>query len=184
MRKIKEVLRLLWDQRRSAREVAKSCSISRITVGEYERRAKAAGLSWPLPEVDDGTLEVLLFPPPPNIAPDDRPLPDWDRIDKELRRKGMTRLLLWQEYRANHRDGYRYTRFCELFHDWRGAQGLSMRQTHLAGEKAFVDYAGQTVPWIDSISEQRSAEAVQSGTRHSGQTPWVGGVIEGQVVTD
>lgn len=159
MRKIKEVLRLLWDQRRSARDVAKSCSISRTTVGEYERRALAAGLSWPLPEVDDGTLEVLLFPPPPNIAPDDRPVPDWNEVDKELRRKGVTRLLVWQEYRAEHPDGYSYTRFCELFHDWRGVQGLSMRQTHLAGEKAFVDYAGHTVPIVDPrTGETRDAQ--------------------------
>lgn len=149
MRKIREVLRLLWDQRRSAREVARSCGLARSTVKEYERRALDAGLAWPLPEVDDGALENLLFPAPPDLAPHERPLPDWDRVDKELRRKGVTRLLLWQEYRAADSDGYSYTRFCELFHDWRGLQGLSMRQTHLAGEKAFVDYAGQTIPIVD-----------------------------------
>lgn len=152
MRKIREVLRLLWDQRRSARDVAKSCSLARSTVREYERRAKEAGLSWPLPEVDDGTLEALLFPPPPSIAPDDRPLPDWNAVDKALRQKGMTRLLLWEQYRAANPDGYSYTRYCELFHDWRGIQGLSMRQTHLAGEKTFVDYAGPRVQIVNPVT--------------------------------
>ncbi len=151
MRKIREVLRLLWDQGRSIREVARSCALARSTVGEYERRAVAAGLGWPLPEVDDAGLEALLFPPAPIIAPDQRPLPDWHALDLELRRKkGVTRMLLWQEYRAQHPDGYSYTRFCELLQEWRGLQGLSMRQAHLAGEKVFVDYAGVTVPIVDA----------------------------------
>jgi len=120
--------------------------LARSTVKEYERRALEAGLSWPLPDVDDGILEARLFPPPPNVTLDDRAVPDWDREDKELRRKGVTRMLLWQEYRAKHSDGYSYTRYCELFHEWRGLQGLSMRQMHLAGEKGFVDYAGHTIP--------------------------------------
>lgn len=149
MRKIREVLRLLWDQGRSARDVAVSCSLARSTVKEYERRALEAGLSWPLPDVDDGVLEAHLFPPPPNVTPSERAVPDWDREDKELRKKGVTRLLLWHEYRAVNPDGYSYSRYCELFHEWRGLQGLSMRQTHVAGEKVYVDYAGQTVPIVD-----------------------------------
>lgn len=149
MRKIREVLRQLWDARRSAREVAQSCGLARSTVKEYERRALAAGLVWPLPEVDDGALEGLLFPPPPVVPAEERGLPDWDRVDRELRRKGVTRALLWQEYRAANPEGYSYTRYCELFGAWRGLQGLSMRQTHRAGEKAFVDYAGMTVPITD-----------------------------------
>ena len=152
MRKIREVLRLLWGQGRSAREVAKSCGLARSTVREYERRALDADLSWPLPDVDDGTLETRLFPPPPDVASDDRPVPDWDKVDKALRKKGMTRLLLWQQYRAANPDGYSYTRYCEMFHDWRGAQGLSMRQSHLAGEKVFVDYAGVTVDIVNPVT--------------------------------
>jgi len=149
MRKIKEVLRLLWDQDRSAREVAVSCSLARSTVKEYERRALGAGLSWPLPAVDDGTLEALLFPPPPPVANRLRPDPDYDLVDRELRRKGVTRQLLWQEYRAANPNGFAYSKFCDGLRDWRAVQGLSMRQTHLAGEKGFVDYAGQTIPVVD-----------------------------------
>ena len=154
MRKIREVLRLLWSEGRSAREVALSCGLARSTIGEYERRAVDAGLSWPLPDADDATLEARLFPPPPTLPMEERPLPDWDRVDKELRRKGVTRWLLWQEYRAAHPDGYSYTRYCELLQEWRGAQGLSMRQVHRAGEKAFVDYAGATI----SITDPRTGE--------------------------
>jgi len=135
MRKIREVLRLLWDQERSAREVAASCGLARSTVKEYERRAIQAGLSWPLPDVDDGVLENSMFPPAPNIAAAERPAPDYDWLDRELRRKGVTRQLLCQEYRAANPDGFAYSKFCDGLRDWRVAQGLSMRQTHLAGEK-------------------------------------------------
>jgi transposase len=160
MRKVREVLRLLWDQRRSAREAARSCGLARSTVKEYERRALEAGLSWPLPSVDDAALEGLLFPPPSaEVTPLERPLPDWDWVDRELRRKGVTRWLLWQEYRAANPDGYSYTRYCELFGEWRGRQGLSMRQTHAAGEKVFVDYAGQTLGIVDrQTGEVRDAQ--------------------------
>jgi transposase len=160
MRKIREVLRLLWDQGRTAREVAKSCSLARSTVKEYERRAIEAGLEWPLPDVDDAALEGALFPPPPAlVGPVDRSLPNWDWVDKELRRKGVTRGLLWREYRGSNPDGYSYTRYCELFQAWRGLQGLSMRQTHIAGEKVFVDYAGQTLPIVDrETGEVREAQ--------------------------
>lgn len=121
MRKIREVLRLLWDQERSVREVVKSCLLARSTVSEYERRASAAGLAWPLPTEDDAVLEALLFPPAPSVAAASRPLPDWDLVDRELkRRKGVTRALLWEEYRAANPVGYSYTRYCELFQEWRG----------------------------------------------------------------
>lgn len=151
MRKIREVLRLLWGQHRSSREVARSCGVARSTVGDYERRARAAGLSWPLPEIDDRSLEALLYPserkPPPETA---FVMPDWDLIDRELKKnKSVTRFLLWQEHRSAHRVGYSYTRYCELFREWRKLQGLSMRQTHIAGEKLFVDYAGQSVPVVN-----------------------------------
>ncbi len=149
MRKIREVLRLLWDQKRSAREVARSCGLARSTVKEYERRALQAGLSWPLPDVDDGVLENRMFPPAPNVAAAERPARDYDWLDRELRRKGVTRQVLWQEYRTANPDGFAYSKFCDGLRDWRVAQGLSMRQTHLAGEKVFVDYAGQTVPVTD-----------------------------------
>jgi transposase len=150
MRKIREVLRLRLQCGLSKRQIAASCQIGLGTVYEYVCRARDAGLCWPLPEgLDDKELECRLFPPPPKVAPGARPLPEWPAVGRELRRKGVTLLLLWYEYRAVHPEGYGYSRFCELYNQWAGTVDPRMRQVHKAGEKLFVDYAGLVVPIID-----------------------------------
>ena len=144
MRKIKEVLRLKWSKRLSNRRIASSCGIARPTVSEYLRRAESAGLTWPLPaSLDDTRLERLLFPPPPHLPAPVCGIPDWARAHQELKQKGVTLFLLWQEYRAAHPDGYQYSWFCERYRAWRGKLDVVMRQDHRAGEKLFVDYAGK-----------------------------------------
>ncbi|MDH5172822.1 MAG: IS21 family transposase [Gammaproteobacteria bacterium] len=149
MRKIKEVLRLKWGKGMSNRQIASSCGIGRPTVSEYLRRAGEAGVGWPLPDaLDDARLEQLLFPPPPDLPAQARGLPDWSVVHQELKQKAVTLFLLWQEYRAVHPDGYQYSWFCEHYRDWQGKIDVVMRQDHRAGEKLFVDYAGQTVPVI------------------------------------
>ena len=160
MRKIKEVLRLKWGKGMSNRQIATSCGIGRPTVAEYLRRAQEAGVSWPLPaDLDDTRLERMLFPPPPNMPAQLRGIPDWLAIHKELRHKHVTLFLLWQEYRAAHPDGYQYSWFCEHYRAWQGKLDVVMRQDHRAGEKLFVDYAGQTVPVIDrTTGEIRGAQ--------------------------
>jgi transposase len=160
MRKIREVLRLRLEVGLSARQVAASVQIARSSVGEYERRLGAAGLSWPLPEgLSDAELERRLFPPPPPVAPDTRPVPDWAVVHEELRRPGVTMMLLWEEYRAAHPEGFAYSWFCEHYRAWAGKLDVVMRQSHRAGEKLFVDYAGQTVELIDRASgEVRTAQ--------------------------
>lgn len=122
MRKIKEILRLRYEVGLSNRQIARSCSMGRTAVADYLRRAAGAGLSWPLPGgIDESRLERLLFPPPPSIPTIERPVPEWPDIHMELRRKGVTLALLWEEYKADHpRDGYQYSRFCDLYRDWRG----------------------------------------------------------------
>ena len=153
MRKVREVLRLLWDKQQSHRAVASACRIARSSVGEYERRAREAGLSWPLPaHLDDEALEVLLYPPSSTLPLELRPEPNYALIDRQLALKGVTRQLLWLEYKSGCADAYEYSRFCQGLREWRDQRGLSMRQTHLAGEKVFVDYAGQTMPVIDPES--------------------------------
>ena len=113
MRKVKEILRLKWEQRLTNRAIARSCSIGRTTVGEYLHRAAAAGLTWPLPEeLDEGKLEQKLFPPVPIIPVELRPLPNWPEVHQELQRKGMTLFLLWEEYRQSHPEGFQYSWFC------------------------------------------------------------------------
>lgn len=160
MRKIKEVLRLKWDSGLSDRLIAKCCGISRSTVGEYLRRAKKAGLSWPLPaELDDGQIEQALFAnqaPPPDT---EKMLPDWRHVHVELRRKHVTLALLWQEYLGQDPNGYRYSQFCHLYREWAETLHPTMRQEHLAGEKLFVDYCGDTVPIVDRCTgEVRQAQ--------------------------
>jgi len=159
MRKITEALRLHYECGRTQREISRAIGASPTTVGEYLRRAKAAGLGYPLPaELDESALEQRLFPPP---VPADvvRAEPDWVMVHSELRKKSVTLELLWQEYKSNHPDGYRYSWFCEHYRLWAGKLSVSMRQTHTPGEKLFVDYAGQTMPVIDGSSgEIRQAQ--------------------------
>jgi transposase len=115
--------------------------------------ARAAGLSWPLPEgISEAELEQLLFPKRESAARRNIPQPDWAAIHKELRRKSVTLSLLWVEYRQEHPDGYGYSQFCHHYRAWAKQLKPMMRQKHKAGEKLFVDYAGQTVPVVDPES--------------------------------
>jgi transposase len=116
----------------------------------YLRRARAAGVAWPLREdLDDAQLEARLFPPPPAIAGDQRQMPDWGWVHRELRRPNVTLALLWEEYRAGAPAGVGYSWFCDLYRGWAGWLKPTMRQTHLAGEKLFVDFAGHTAEIVD-----------------------------------
>jgi transposase len=153
MRRIRELLRLKHERGLSSRLIATALGISKGAVGEYLRRAGAAGLSWPLPEVmTDTALERLLFPVARETAALARQEPDWAHVDRELRRKGVTRALVWQEYRAEHPEGYGYTWFCMHFDAWKRRVSPTMRQSHAAGEKVFVDYAGDTIDVIDPVT--------------------------------
>src|SRR5664279_2845024 len=150
MRKIRDVLRLTHALGMSRRLVGEATGIGKTAVGEYVRRAAVAGLSWPIPdEIDDAELERRLFPPPDTASSTSRTEPDWSHNHAELKRRGVTLALLWQEYRAEHAQGYAYSWFCERYSDWRKRISPTMRQTHLAGEKLFVDWAGDTMPVFD-----------------------------------
>ncbi|MAI48412.1 MAG: IS21 family transposase [Hyphomicrobiaceae bacterium TMED74] len=149
MRKIEETLRLKAAGL-SHREIAASVGVGRSTIGDYLERAKQAGLSWPLPDdLDDDALERRMFSSAGQGHGQSRPQPDWAHIHRELRRKSVTLTLLWEEYRAVHPDGYGYSQFCDRYRQWKGRLSPTMRQRHAAGEKMFVDYAGQTIDMID-----------------------------------
>jgi transposase len=151
MRKIREVLRLKWIARASARQIAKSCNIARSTVKEYLKRAQDAGLTWPMAcELDDASLEDLLYPKSPSPPINRAPMPPMDYLYREMCRKSVTLQLLWYEYKQEHPDGYQYSFFCEQYRNWVKKLDRPMRQKHLAGEKMFVDFAGQTVDIIDA----------------------------------
>lgn len=157
MRKTREILRLHHTADLSNRGIARSLGVSPATVSDCLCRARAAGLNWPLPEaLDDGNLEQALYPPATDPA---RALPDWPMVHRELQRKGVTLLLLWQEYKAAHPEGLMYSAFCDRYRAWAVRLDVVLRQAHRAGDKLFVDYAGQTLPVVDrSTGEAQPAQ--------------------------
>jgi transposase len=157
MRKVREVLRLKHELGLSYRAISDATGIGKTAAAEYVHRAAVIGITWPVPEaVGDADLERRLF----RAAGSDtaRGAIDWPKVQDELKGRGLTLLLLWQEYRAEHPDGYGYSRYCDLYCGWKKTVSATMRQAHLAGEKLFVDWAGDTFPVIDPASgEERRA---------------------------
>jgi len=158
VRKIREILRLQGTGL-SNRAIARACRISNSTVGEYLRRAEAASLHWPLPEgLSEDELFQKLFPLSVTEGVPGRPLPNWETVRDELKKKGVTLKLLWIEYRDRHPDGYGYTQFCDYYRKWAKTQSPSGRFPHQGGEELEVDYAGLAV----SIVNPESGETRQA----------------------
>lgn len=159
MMKLRELMRLTA-MGVSARKIAIATGVARSTVAEYQRRIRTAGLTWPLPpELDDDlSLSARLFEED-RTQVRGRPEPDWARVHAELRRKGVTKALLWEEYRSATPDGYQYSHFCDLYARWSGRVNVTMRQEHRAGEKMFVDFSGDGIELIDEqTGEVRKAK--------------------------
>lgn len=155
MRKISEVLRLSLEQKMPQRRIAASCKVARSTVADYLDRARAAGLGWPLPEgMDEVQLDRLLFPL--RAADSPRPALDMAYIRREMLRPSVTLQLLWEEHRVHTPEGYSYSQYCKLYRDWLGKRAISLRQEHRAGEKLFVDFAGDTIPITDPVTGEIS----------------------------
>src|SRR4030081_235155 len=150
MRHVREVLRLKLVGGVPIREIARRIGVAASTVRATIKRFQAAGLSWPLSEeMTDAVLEAKLFADAGTKQGHRRQLePDWASIHRELKRKHVTLSILWDEYIARNPEGYRYSRFCELYRIWEGKLSVTMRQTHVGGDQLFVDYAGDTVPGI------------------------------------
>jgi transposase len=150
MRQLREVVRLKFVGGLLTREIARRIGVAPSTVRETIRRFQAAGLSWPLPEaMTDVALEAKRFADAGTKQGHRRQVePDWAIIHRELKRKHVTLSILWDEYIERNPDGYRYSRFCELYRSSEGKLSVTMRQTHVGGDKLFVDYAGDTVPVI------------------------------------
>ncbi len=136
MRKIKDVLRLHHEAGLSRRGVSQALNISYGSTANYLNCAQQAGLSWPLPaDMDERTLGRLLFPTQPLTGQRRFAEPDYPDAHQQLKRKGVTKQLLWQEYRQQHpEDGYSYAQFCHRYQEWSGKQKRSMRQIHRAGD--------------------------------------------------
>ena len=152
MRKLREILRLYFEKGLSYRAIAESCATGASTVGDYVLRAKAAKLGWPLDAMlDDVALEKMLFPHehhPVRLCAE----PDYARMHLELKKKHVTKMLLWQEYREEVPDGYQYSQFCERYRQWEAGLSVTMRQDHISGEKMFVDFSGDGVTVVEPIT--------------------------------
>jgi len=147
MRKVRELLRLRWEAKLSWREIARSVNLSASAVRACIARAEEAGLTWPLDAgLDDSKLEGLLYKISLPEQSSSLPLLDFSWLHTELRKPHVTLALLWQEYLEKHPDGLKYSRFCDLYREWSKKLTVTMRQHHVAGEKCFLDFAGDTVP--------------------------------------
>ena len=154
MRRIQRLMTLHFGAGAGARAIARELGISHSTVREYLARIAAAGITWPLPaEVTDAALERLLFANGGvQAGARHHPEPDWAVVARELKRPGVTLMILWEEYRTAHADGYAYSRYCQLFREFECRLSPSMRQSHVAGDKSFVDYSGKKVPISDPLT--------------------------------
>ncbi len=160
MRQLRHLLRLHHDGV-SAREIGRRLGVARSTIQDNLKRAAAAGLAWPLADdVTDDTLELQLFGRAGAPTGQRRRIePDWAALARELKRPGVTMMILWEEYRELHSEGYGYSRFCDLLRGFERRLTPVMRQHHVAGEKAFVDYSGKRIAIADpTTGEIREAE--------------------------
>jgi transposase len=151
MRKLKDILRLKYETGLSQRQIAGALRVSLGVVNKYLKAAQAAGITWPLSEdLSEWQLRRRIFPPSAPVPQTQYAPIDFAAIHQELKRKGMTKQLLWEEYaEANPDNHYQRAQFFFHYQQWRERLRLSMRQIHRAGEKMFVDYAGPTVPIIN-----------------------------------
>jgi len=150
MRKIRDILRLRLAGGLSIRQIRASTKVSVGAIQKLLAKAEELGLSWPLPdELDDRHLAQLFYPGADTTVSTRYQVPDWVTIHQELKRKGVTKQLLWEEYTQHYPNRcYSYSQFCDRYAHWKGLQKRSMRQTHKAGEKCFTDYCGPTVPIV------------------------------------
>ena len=147
MRRVREILRYRAEQGLGHKSIAVRVGAAPSTVRETLRRATAAGLSWPLDDdMSDDVLEAALYKAAGTKTGHRRaPEPDWAEVHRELKRKHVTLQILWDEYIGRYPDGYRYSRYCDLYRGWAMKLPVTMRQEHASGDKLFVDYAGDTV---------------------------------------
>jgi transposase len=136
------------------RQIRDSLKLSLGAIQKAVRQAEDLGLHWEaIEQLDDQQLAIKIYPQPDTSVSGKNQLPDWIAVYQELKRKGMTKQLLWEEYAQQYPDrSFSYPQYCLLYRRWLKKQKRSMRQTHKAGEKLFVDYAGQTVPIVSNTT--------------------------------
>ena len=161
MRKLRDVLRLRLEAGLSYRQINASTKVSVGAIQKLMTRAEELALTWPLlTELDDHQLAGLFYPGADTRTSSRHQVPDWPTLHQELKGKGVTKQLLWEEYTQQYPNRcYSYSQFCDRYNHWRRLQKRSMRQQHKAGEKCFVDYCGQTIPIVSATTgEMRQAQ--------------------------
>ena len=150
MRKIKEILRLSLAAHLSVRQIKSSTHVSLGAIQKILTTAREHNISWPIPDDwDDQVLMEKLYPKPLPRRCSRYEEPVWFDIHQEIKKKGVTMLLLWEEYREHAPENhYSYSQYCSKYRKWAQNQKRSMRLSHKAGEKLFLDYAGQTIPIV------------------------------------
>lgn len=146
MLKAREILRLKHETGLSLREIGKCCNCGKSTVAEVLERARKAGLTCPI-KLGDKQLMSLLYPPTEekNSAPE----PDMEYVFYEMKKKGITLMLLWEEYKEQHPNGVMYTQFCDRYRNFKKKNNLTMHIEHTAGEEVQVDWAGKTMSYVE-----------------------------------
>jgi len=194
MRQIRQTLHLHYQAGLSYAQVGRALGVPKSTVAKMVSMARAADVDWALAQtLTDAELEARVYRPPVPRA-SSRLEPDYALIHQELKRPGVTLMLLWEEYQRGQASAgepaYKYTSFCIKYRAWAACLKRSMRQTHLAGERLFVDYAGQTLPIIDAttgaISRAQVFVAVLGASNYTyacatatqAAVDWVGAIIQ------
>ena len=148
MKHIRKIIELKELTDLSVRAIRNALNLPRSTVNDYLTAYKASDLTLELIQsLNDDQIYTALFGDKTKGSA--RPLPDFAKMNTELKKKHVTRSLLWEEYREQHPDGLGYSQFCEHYRLWSNKVSVSMRQVHKAGEKLFVDYSGLTMEVID-----------------------------------
>lgn len=147
MLKAREIIRLKNEAGLSLREIAQACGCGKSTVGDVLVRAEKADLKWPI-ELSDKQLMSALYPPTENNAAP--PEPDVEYVFGEMKKKGVTLMLLWEEYKEKHPEGIMYTQFCERYRSFKKDNKLTLHKEHKGGEEMEVDWAGQTMSYVDT----------------------------------
>ena len=147
MLKTREILRLKNEVGLSLREIAQACNCGKTTVSEILKRAEKAGITWPI-EISDKQLMSLLYPPAETRKSPSEP--DMEYVFHEMKKKNITLMLLWEEYKEKHPDGIMYTQFCDRYRKFKKDNKISLHKEHKAGEEMEVDWAGDTITYVDT----------------------------------
>jgi transposase len=170
MLKAREILRLKYELGLSLREIGNTCNCGKSTVAEVLARAKEVNFSWPT-DLSDKQLLSLLYPPcPSNNAP---PEPDLQYVFEEMKKKNVTLMLLWEEYKSQYPNGLMYTQFCERYRRFKQANQLSMHKEHKAGYEVEVDWAGSTMEYIDAQTRQKAVAYIFVAVLPASNYPFV-----------